>query len=149
MSILPLDAKTSFFIVQNSVFDILQFKLCTVHLSIKIFNFGEVATVPTLTVFHRHMLLFTHVRCYPSAPVAFFSDIHVWKKMCEYAVQLWCALKLCATSENNAQKWNMQFTSIYKMYIHNLNCKISKTELWTMKNDVFASRGKIDFSSPI
>jgi hypothetical protein len=71
------------------------------------------------------------------------------KKMRAYVVQLWCALKLCATSENNAKKWNMQFTSIYKMYIHNLNCKISKTEFWTMKNDAFASKGKIDFSSPI
>jgi hypothetical protein len=61
-SILPLDAKASFFIVQNSIFDILQFKLCTVHLSIKIFNFGEVATIPAVTGFHIHMSLFTHVR---------------------------------------------------------------------------------------
>jgi hypothetical protein len=66
-SILPLDAKASFFIIQNSVFDILQFKLCTVDLYIKMLvNFGEVATVPTVAVFYGHMLLFTHVRYCPS-----------------------------------------------------------------------------------
>jgi hypothetical protein len=64
-SILLLDAKASFFIVQNLVFDILQFKLCTVHLSIKIFNFGEVATVPALTGFpHTHVTV--HPRPLPS-----------------------------------------------------------------------------------
>jgi hypothetical protein len=90
--------KTSFFIVQNSVFDILQFKLCAVHLSIKIFNFGEVATVPTLTVFHRHMLLFTHVRCYPSAPVAFFQTSMSGKNVC-----VCCAIMMC--SKIMCNKW--------------------------------------------